>query len=168
MILIHQTGCCQLACFLFYMWLMKVFEYPNRLPEIYGTVIFLGLLVLLFLLRFTGLIHVIELRLVNIAIFVAAIHYAIQQHKRTHGNKVNYFRALSIGIGASFIGISIFASFMFVYLKLNRNFLEILKEDEMMGYDLDAYVASFSVWVHGIFSGLFSTFLVAHGTKTTP
>src|SRR5690606_12030783 len=134
--------------------------------EIYGTIIFLGLVAFFFLMQLLGLLKVVELRLLNLLIFIAAIYYALKQHERTHSERIKYFKALRIGVAASFIGISTFALFLFFYIKINPEFLETLKEDALMGETADAYIASFSVWVEGTFAGLFSTFLIVHGMRT--
>jgi hypothetical protein len=144
---------------------MKVFEYPKRLPEIYGTVIFLGLVAYLFLIQLLGLLEVMELRLLNVFIFIAGVYYALRQYKRTHEVEITYFKALQIGIAASFIGISTFTLFLFLFIKLQPEFLEKV-DDPIMGKDIDVFIATFSVWLQGTFAGLFATFLVVHTTRT--
>lgn len=95
---------------------MNVFDYPNRLPEIYGTIMFLVMVVYLFLIQLVGLLEVMELRLLNVFIFIAGVYYALKQYNRTHAELITYFKALRIGIAASFIAISTFTLFLFIYL----------------------------------------------------
>jgi hypothetical protein len=49
---------------------------------------------------------------------------------------------------------------------VNKDFMLYLKETEPMGPFLDPFIASFAVWVEGIFSGMFATFIVSNSVQT--
>lgn len=145
---------------------MKIFDYPKRIPEIYGTFIALGLIVYFFLMYALGLIHIIELRALNVLIQVAGIYYALKQFRRTHHGEMNYFRALIIGLAASFIGTSTFVLFLFFYLKIDTGLLLSIREHAPLGAHLNTYIATFAVWVEGIFSGFMATFVLINYMET--
>lgn len=145
-----------------------VFNYPRRHAEIYGTLIALGLILFFFLMWLVGTLHVVELRLLNILILAGGVFGAINQYKRTHRHEVNYFKALTIGISASFIGVSTFVLFLFLYLIIDKEFMIMLQKMEPMGAYLDPYIATFAVWVEGIFSGLIATFILCNSMRTKP
>ena len=71
---------------------LNLWNRPDRIPEIYGTLITLGLIVYFFIMYAAGLIHVIELRLLNVFIMLAGVYYALKQFKRTHDFKMDYFK----------------------------------------------------------------------------
>jgi hypothetical protein len=145
---------------------MNVFHSSRRIPEVYGSLIALALIIYFGLIDLLGWIQIIELRLFNVVIMVVGIYFAIRQFKRTHRDDLHYFKALSIGMGSCFIGVSTFVLVLFIYLVVNKDFMLYLKETEPMGPFLDPFIASFAVWVEGIFSGMFATFIVSNSVQT--
>ncbi len=93
---------------------MNIWNRPTRIPEIYGTLIFLGLIVYFFIMYAIGLIHVIELRVVNLLIMLGGVYGAMKQFRRTHDGHMNYFRALAVGTVSAIIGTSTFSVFLFL------------------------------------------------------
>jgi hypothetical protein len=145
---------------------MSIWNRSNRIPEIYGTAIALALIVYFFIMYGLGLIHVVELRLLNLLIMLGGIYYALKQFTRTHQGHLNYFRAMALGVGTAAIGSSTFALFLFFYLKIDDGLMQSLIKNEPMGMYLNAYIASFMVLLEGLFSGLFVTFLLLNWVNT--
>jgi len=145
---------------------MSIWNRPDRIPEIYGTIIAIGLIVYFFAMYALGLVHVIELRLLNLPIMLGGIYYALKQFSRTHNGHLNYFRAMATGVAASTIGAATFAIFLFLYLKIDRGLMQSIIENEPMGPYLNEYIASAMVLIEGVFSGLFSTFLLLNWVTT--
>ncbi|HEX5172017.1 MAG TPA: DUF4199 domain-containing protein [Cyclobacteriaceae bacterium] len=145
-----------------------IFNYPGRHAEIYGTLIFLGLVIYFLLMWAVGALHVIELRLLNIFILAGGIYGALNQYKRTHRGEVNYFNALTIGIATSVIGVSTFVLFLFIYLLIDEDFMAMLQRMEPMGKYLNPYIATYAVWIEGAFSGLIATFIMCNSMRTKP
>lgn len=145
---------------------MNIWNRPDRIPEIYGTIIAIGLIVYFFLMYAIGLVHVIELRLLNLVIMLAGVYYALKQFSRTHQGHLNYFRALATGVATATIGSSTFAVFLFFYLKVDHNFMQSVIENEPMGIYLNEYIATFMVMLEGVFSGLFITFVLLNWINT--
>ena len=139
---------------------MNIWNRSTRIPEIYGTLIALGLIVYFAIMYAAGLLQVIELRLLNLLIMLAGVYFAMKQYARTHDGHLNYFRGLAIGVATSAIGASTFSLFLFVFLRFNNDFMQYIIEHEPMGPYLNAYIASFMVLLEGIFSGLFITFVL--------
>jgi hypothetical protein len=145
---------------------MNIWNRSTRIPEIYGTLIALGLIVYFFLMYAVGLLQVIELRLLNLLIMLAGVYYAMKQYSRTHDGHLNYFRGLTIGVATSAIGASTFSLFLFVFLRFNNDLMQYIIEHEPMGPYLNAYIASFMVLLEGIFSGLFITFVLLNWVRS--
>lgn len=139
---------------------------PDRIPEIYGSIIALGLAVYFFLMYAMGLVHVIELRLLNLVIMLGGIYFALRQYKKTHDGHLNYFRALSTGVATAVIGASTFAAFLLIYLKIDANLMRSIIENEPMGRYLNEYVAAAVVAMEGVFSGFTMTYLLLNYVET--
>jgi uncharacterized membrane protein len=144
----------------------KIWNNGTRIPEIYGTLIFLGLLLYFFLSYFTGWIHIIELRLLNLAFLVAGVYFALKQYQRTHRGNIDYFHSFTTGMATSAIGVLTFSVFLLVYLTIDKQFMQSIAERQPLGFHLDPYIASFMVSLEGIFSGLFVTFLLSNWLAT--
>lgn len=145
---------------------LNLWNRPDRIPEIYGTLIALGLIVYFFAMYALGVVHIIELRLLNLFIMLAGIYYAMKQYKRTHAGHLNYFRGLSIGVATSVIGASTFAAFLLLYLKIDQNLMAAIIEREPMGRFLNEYIAAAAVTLEGTFSGMTITYLLLNYVET--
>lgn len=146
---------------------MSLFTDPNRIPENYGIRIAVGLIAYFLVMKFTGLLHVVELRLFNLIILVAGVYMALRKFKTTHEDHLNYFRALVTGVATAAIGSLGFAAFLFIYTNfLDAGFMQYIIENEPMGRYLNPYIASFIVALEGVFSGLLVTFILINYIQT--
>src|SRR5258708_26246602 len=102
---------------------MSFFNNPNRIPENYGLRIAAGLIVFFVIMRLVGLHHHVELRLFNLIILMAGIYFGLKKFKDTHDKHINYFRALITGVGICAVGSVVFCFFIFVYMKLDNDFM---------------------------------------------
>ena len=145
---------------------LNLWNRPDWIPEIYGTLITLALIVYFFTMYAVGLVHVIELRLLNLFIMLAGIYFAMKQYRRTHDGHLNYFRALGLGVYTAVIGASTFAFFLLIYLKIDDNLMRHIIENEPMGHYLNEYIAAAVVTLEGTFSGLTMTYLLLNYVET--
>jgi hypothetical protein len=142
-------------------------RYPNRVAEIYGSFIAAGLILYFLISYFAGFVHVVELRLFNFAILGTGIYYALRQFQHTHGGQVNYFRGLVVGVSSAAVGTSIFVLFLFFLFKIDSALYQSVVKEGPMGEYMNAYMASFAVWIEGIFSGFMATFILMNFIDTT-
>lgn len=145
---------------------MSLFTDPRRIPENYGLKIGAGLILFFLLMKVVGLVHIYELRFLNVIIQVAGIYYALKKFRETHGQHINYFRALVTGVSAGAIASLIFAIFLFSYLMVDSALMLDIIEKEPMGRYLNPYIAAFMVALEGIFSGLLFTFILINYLPT--
>lgn len=145
---------------------MSIFTNPNRIPENYGLKIAAGLIGYFVLMRIIGLHHHVELRLLNLLILVAGIYFALRKFKETHGQHINYFRALVTGVATGAIASIVFALFLFIYMKVDEEMMRSIVENEPMGHYLNAYMSAFIVALEGVFSGLLVTFVLINYVNT--
>src|SRR5690349_7238907 len=108
-------------------------RYPNRIPEIYGTFIALGLIAYFLISYWAGFVHIVELRLLNFLIMVAGVYFALRQFQRTHEGSLNYFRGLVTGIASSTIGTMTFVVFLYIVFLLDRDLYQTVVKEGPMG-----------------------------------
>lgn len=145
---------------------MSFFDNPNRIPENYGLRIAAGLIVYFVLMHLLGLGHHVELRLLNVFILVGGIYFGLKKFKASHGQHINYFRALITGVAIGAVGSAVFAVFMFAYMQLDADLMKSIIENEPMGRYLNPYMAAFIVALEGFFSGLLATFVLINYITT--
>lgn len=145
---------------------MSFFSDPNRISESYGLRIAGGLIVYFLAMKFFGLGHHVELRLVNLVILTAGIYFALKKFKQSHTDHLNYFRGLIMGVAAGGIGSLVFGIFLFVYMKTDSSMMQSIIDNEPMGRYLNAYMAAFIVVLEGFFSGLLVTFVLLNWITT--
>ena len=145
---------------------MSLFNNPNRIPENYGLRIALGLIVFFLFMRFIDKGHHVELRLLNLFILGGGIYFGLKKFRDTHGHQIDYFRALITGVAIGAVGSTVFALFLFLYMKLDPGFMQAIIDNEPMGRYLNAYMAAFIVSLEGFFSGLIVTFVLINYLAT--
>jgi len=147
--------------------LMSLFTDPKRIPENYGLRVAAGLIVYFLIMKFAGLLHMVELRMFNLIILVAGIYFALKKFKETHEDHLNYFRALVVGVATGAIGSIGFAAFFWIYVSfLDTELMAFIIANEPMGRFLNPYISSFIVALEGVFSGLLVTFILINYITT--
>lgn len=146
--------------------IMNLWNRPDRIPEIYGTLIALGLVLYFVVMYAVGLVYIVELRLLNVFILLAGVYYALKQYSRTHAGHLNYFRGLVIGVATSTIGASTFAVLLFILLEADHDLLRTILANEPMGEHLNPFIAAATIMLEGVFSGFFVTFILLNWINT--
>lgn len=144
---------------------MNFLNDPKRIPQSYGLRIALILIVYFLVMKFSGLSHHVELRLLNLFILTGGVYYALRRLKRNEKH-LNYFKALVTGVATGAIGTLVFAIFLFFYMQFDTELMQSIKENEPMGRYLNPYMAAFIVALEGVFSGLLVTFILINVVET--
>lgn len=71
-----------------------------------------------------------------------------------------------MGVATGGIGSLIFGLFLFIYMQIDTDMMQSIKENEPMGRYLNAYIAAFIVVLEGFFSGLLVTFVILNWVTT--
>jgi hypothetical protein len=147
---------------------MKQFldRYPNRIPEIYGTFIAVGLIGYFLISYWVGFVHIVELRLLNFPILVTGVYFALKQFEHTHEGDLNYFRGLVTGIATAAIGTLTFVLFLYGIFMIDRDLFQSVVKEGPMGTYQNTYLATFAVAIEGIFSGFMATFILMNFIDT--
>ena len=134
----------------------------KRIDFYYGLLIAGGLILYFLIMKFTNLVHVVELRVLNLFIMGAGIYAVMRRFKQTDLNQqFNYIRAFFLGVSTAIFASILFSLFFFVYVTfIDRELMTSIIENEPMGRFLNPYVASFILAVEGVLSGILVTFVI--------
>lgn len=123
-----------------------------------GIIIFLGLLIYFYLMKFLGLEHNLNLRALNIIIMGVGVNYAISS-MRKHNNEFDYLKGIGTGLVAAASSSILFAIFTFINLQfIDPAFLQEIITEEPFGLYLNAFKITFIIVIEGIGSGFLLTF----------
>lgn len=134
-------------------------------PDVrFGALISAGLILYFLIMKFSGLVHVVELRVFNFLIMFTGLRLAFREFGETDINRqFNYLKAFIFGVSTAIIGALTFAVFLFVYISfLDPALMQSIVEKEPFGHYLNPYLASFIVAVEGILSGVLGTFIIVN------
>lgn len=139
---------------------MSLFNNPNRIPEKYGVFLAIGLTIYFVLMKLVGLVHITELRILNVFILIWALYGCLKGIKEATGES-NYFKNLVAGVLTATVGVGLFAIFLWFYMSfLDTGLMDSIRENEAMGRFLNPYMISFIIALEGVFSGLLFTFIL--------
>jgi hypothetical protein len=120
----------------------------------------IGLLVSAFLIAYfllmkvVGLLHILELRLLNFVFVACGVVMAIKSYKDHYGGRINYGEGFALGSLVSAVAVFTFAIFLAVYLNIDHEFLRYVQKNALMGGYLTPVTAAAGVSLEGISSGV--------------
>ncbi|HMP99293.1 MAG TPA: hypothetical protein PKC24_05880 [Cyclobacteriaceae bacterium] len=139
---------------------MSIFSNPNRIPEKYGIFLAIGLTIYFILMKLVGLVHITELRILNVFILIWALWGCLKGIQQS-AEGTNYFKNLISGVLTATVGVGLFALFLFFYMSfIDTGLMDSIRENEAMGRFLNPYMISFIILLEGVFSGLLFTFIL--------
>jgi hypothetical protein len=71
-----------------------------------------------------------------------------------------------MGVATGGIASAIFGIFLFVYMQLDTDLMQSIRDNEPMGRYLNPYISAFIVVLEGFFSGLLVTFVILNWVTT--
>lgn len=131
------------------------------IAEKHGLLIAIGLIILFFIMRAFGLLHVVELRVLNFFVMLTGILMAVKTFRKKSPDEFTYFRGMGVGIMTGIIGSLIFALFVFFYVNnIDPGLMQTIKENEPMGRFMNPYIVGVIIAVEGIASALLISFIL--------
>lgn len=130
-----------------------------------------ALLILYFLImKWFNLIHIVELRFVNILILMGGVLFALNTYRHDrHLNKITYLKGLSVGFITTLVTAAVFSFFMLLYLNLfDTGFLKLVQQDAWFGAYLNPGGASLAVFLETAASGSIFSFMCMQFLKKEP
>ncbi|MCE2496667.1 MAG: DUF4199 domain-containing protein [Flavobacteriales bacterium] len=138
----------------------------DRLRLKYGLLIFIGLTAFFVLMKLAGLVHVLELRVLNLFIVGAGIYYGIREYRRQYEHGTNYFNSFRFGLISGAIGIIPFAVMIVAYLVASPEFMAKVRASEIMGPYLNPVNVGFVLLAEGLGSSFLVTYTVMQYMKS--
>lgn len=130
-----------------------------------GALTFAGLMALFFIMKMAGLIHNIELRVLNIFVMFGGILYGIKSLKKVNG-EFNFLKGMATGLVTAFSASILFALFIFAYLQfIDPNFMRMLIENEPFGSYMNPFSVACIIAIEGPFSGFWLSFVTMQWHK---
>lgn len=130
----------------------------------YKVAVFAALAMILFFLfmKMIGLVTVVELRFLNYVIMFFAVRYILLSVRRTNNGKLEYLKGMMKGFMTVFFTSVFFAAFVFIYLSIDRNFMNYLKDSQPFGSYLTAGSAALVNLIEGTAIGAIISFALMH------
>jgi hypothetical protein len=139
----------------------------EKTAEKYGLFTAIGLIVLFFIMKLVGIVHIIELRALNIFVLAAGVIVALRYFSKVKHKSFTYLKGLGLGVLTCIIASVLFGLFVFVYTNfIDPPFMQEIVDNEPFGQYLNPYIAGVAVVVEGIASGLILTFIVMNYMDT--
>lgn len=138
----------------------------DRLRLKYGLLIFTGLTAFFIIMKLVGLVHVLELRVLNLFIVGAGIYYGIREYRRQYEHGTNYFNSFRFGLITGAVGIIPFAFMMVAYLSASPEFMAEVRATEIMGPYLNPINVGFVILAEGLGSAFLVTYTVMQYMKS--
>ena len=139
----------------------------EKTAERYGLFTAVGLIILFFLMKVIGVVHVIELRALNVFVLAAGVIYALRFFRKTKPESFTYLKGLGLGVLTGIVASVLFGLFVFVYTNfIDPAFMQSIIDNEPFGQYLNPYIAAVAVVVEGIASGLIVAFITMNYLDT--
>lgn len=138
----------------------------DRLRLKYGLLIFTGLTAFFITMKLVGLVHVLELRVVNLLIVGGGIYYGLREYRRIYEHGTNYFNSFRFGLISGALGIIPFALMMVAYLSASPEFMAEVRATEIMGPFLNPVNIGFVLLAEGLGSVFLVTYTVMQYMKS--
>ena len=125
-------------------------------------------LVLFFLVMKSFKLHeLLYLRYFNGLFLISAVLFALFQYRKYYsdGKGIDYLTGLRLGAMVTLTATIPFAFFMGVYLMLDTAFMDYIKINTDLGYELTPGIAAISLFIEGLSSGLIFTFMLMQYLK---
>ncbi|HEX9651540.1 MAG TPA: DUF4199 domain-containing protein [Cyclobacteriaceae bacterium] len=126
----------------------------------FGLLTTVGLLAYFLIMKFVGLVHIVELRTLNFLVLVIGIYKALKAFQKNNEQPMGYLQGWGIGCLTSSVAVLPFALFIFIYLQLDPALMEYIRNRDEFGRFLNPYMLAFVIAFEGIVSGLVLTFIL--------
>lgn len=124
----------------------------------WGLITLLMLSIYFLTMKFLGLVHVTELRILNAGIMFFGVFTAIKISK-SELEDFNYFKGFGVGALTALVASGLFAVFGLVYLLwIDPSFMSSIKMNEPLGIFMNRYSASLQILIEGSASGILCSY----------
>ncbi len=120
-----------------------------------------ALVVYALLMKLFGLFLISELRLLNVVIIFFAIRFVLRKHRELSNGNFRFFHAMGAAFAMTVLTSIMYSSIVLLYVAIDHNFLQYLKDNEPFGSYLDPGMAAIVIVVEGVSSGAVISYALA-------
>ncbi len=124
-----------------------------------AALVFAVLATYFFIMRGLGLYTEVYLRAFNFLILGGGILLALMRYAKLTRDKIDYFRGIQIGARITLMAVLPFAVLMGLYLRVDKEFMQYLRDNLTVGPYLTPFIAAGAIAVEGVVSGFIATFV---------
>ena len=133
----------------------------QRISIKYGLIMFTGFVAFYLLMYIMGLGHRSEFRMFNGFIHLYCIYKSIQAYYNLHPENIgNYMLGVTQGMGASVIGVGAYTAFITIFLALEPNLMNLIRQNSNMAAYLNPFSVSLYILVEGIVVSLIGAYIL--------
>ena len=126
-----------------------------------GLLMLAGFVSFFLLMYFLGLSHRTELRAFNGVIHFYFLNRAIRAYYALHPEKIsNYMSGLAQGMWVSLVGVTGFILFMTIFLSLDSNLMNTIRQDSHLSTYLNPFTACLFIFAEGLVIGLIGSYIL--------
>jgi hypothetical protein len=125
-----------------------------------GILTCIGFIVFFMFMKYMNLIHIMELRALNIFILFSGIYFAFKHFKRVTQKQITYLEGYILGCSITAISVISFALFSFVYFQfIDPGLIQNLKGNSpLLGIYITPAKIVITLIIEGLISGMILSF----------
>lgn len=127
----------------------------------YGAIMFAGFVAYFLLMHATHLSDNYNFRILNGLIHITLMSLAIRRFMKSAPEEFNYISAAVMGIITSAVGVIPFAIFQLIFLSINTEFMESLRQQvPFVGSYMTPYTSALIILVEGMAVSILASYVV--------
>lgn len=144
----------------------------ERRGFIFGLMTTVAMIIFFFIMDLVGLSHNYELRALNALFLFVGVYFSIRTHFKQNPQitqqkrkRLSFLKEGAVGLITTFSTAIMFATFVGVFLLLDTEFLQTIRENEPQGRYLTPPAIAFLIFLEAFVSGFIFTYIITQTFK---
>lgn len=135
---------------------------PMRTISIqFGLVMLAGFIAIFYIIYMLGYAQHTELRVFNAVVHLSCMYLAIKAYYKTDTENVqNYMLGVAQGMEASVIGVVGYALFIAIFMKVDPQLMNLIKQNSPMAIYLNPYTITLGILTEGLMVSLIGSYIL--------
>ena len=126
-----------------------------------GLLMLIGFIVIFYIIYMLGYAQYTELRVLNAVVHLSCLYLAIRAYYKTDKEHVeNYMLGVVQGMEASIIGVIGYALFIVIFMKIDPQLMNLIKQNSPMAIYLNPYTITLAILAEGLMVSLIGSYLM--------
>ncbi len=122
----------------------------------------LAMIAFFLIMKLLNLVTIVEFRFLNFIIMFLGVRAILIQSRNENNGKLEFLHGIFTGFITAFFTSVFFAVFVFIYLNIDKSFMEYLKVTQPFGSYLSPGSASLVTIIEGVAAGSIISFAMIH------